>query len=155
MSSKSTVPTSFVWLLIIMHFELFWLFRSQSLAITRKQWAGLKPSLYLWRGDWRNWSNRFWQAKKKSWPANWSWVVCWASLMTDEAEEGNTLDKWLCNRKVTDCLSFKVYFDLFIGLIELTLQWLPHFSPDEVRFTVCILQLLLGLSDVIVQPFFK
>lgn len=42
--------------------------------------------------------------------------------MTDEAEEGDTWDKWLCNRKVTDCLSFKVYFDLFIGLIELTLQ---------------------------------
>lgn len=132
--NKKGVVISSMWLLVIMHFELFWLSRSQSLMICQTQQAGLKPCLYRSHGDWRNWSDRFWRAKKKSWPADWSSVVCWALLMTDE---GNSFNKWLCsfanvwNRPSAYCkrlLGFIYWPDGNLWHIKFTPLWLSHLS---------------------------
>lgn len=76
-------------------FSLFWLSSSQSRMICWTKQTALKPCLYLWHGAWRNLSDRFWRAMRKNWPAHWSWVVCWASLMIDElAKQGLPLCKY-------------------------------------------------------------
>lgn len=118
-------------------FSLFWPSRSQSLMICRTKQTGLRPHLYLWHGDWKNSSDRFWRAKRKNWPAVWSWVVCWASLMTDELPKDNLLTnnsaamQMLHNWGQTNILpAVRDYFGI------LSLICCEYYSL-EVRFTDC------------------
>ena len=81
--------------------------------IWRTEQTGLELGLCLWRGDWRSWSDRFWRVKRKNWPAGWSWVVCWASWMTEELMEENLFNKRLWKLKTKQTFNQTMTYSSF------------------------------------------